>query len=353
MSQATLLLFAFGTTTACATSAQQTQNKETLEQMNTMTERIEEVERTNSRLTVRMEELEDQLFLLNDRVESHRLALQRRSYRPRTVTAQLDSDPQAPQPAPESYYYEGEGGNIYQPRAQRPVRRIQLNNQAAPDTTTPTVQPQSAPEPQDTSSKDDDYEDVVISEEEYRAFFGDPKPAAASSSPSGTASSGGRRAQPSVTSEKLGTSSSVKSTPPVASKSGGSSASSSVAPRSTGLRLYKDSLSAYRAGNYDSALVGFQAFLKAKPKRDYVDNALYWIGECYYGLGQMDRAIAHFERVLNEQPDGNKVPDAMLKMSLALEKSGESARAKGILEDLIAQYPDTHAAGLGKKRLNP
>lgn len=342
---ASALLVLFGTS-ACATSAQQAQNKEALDQMNAVTERVEEVERTNSRLTVRMEELEDQLFLLNDRVESHRLALQRRSYKPRSATARLNT-PQAPQPAPESYYYEEQGGsNVYQPRAQRPIKRIQLSDPKAQV----EVARKQDPTPAASSTKEEDYEHVVISEDEYREFFGEPRSTASNSS--ATPSSGGRRAQPSVTSEKLGASPTTKSSSaPAAPKA--QHAEGGAAPKSTGLRLYKDSLSAYRAGNYHSALVGFQAFLKSKPKRDYVDNALYWIGECYYGLGQLDDAIVHFERVLAEEPNGNKVPDAMLKMSLAFEKKGSPEQAKKVLEELVGQYPDTHAAGLGQKRLSP
>lgn len=310
--------------------------------MNAVTERLEEIERTNGRLTVRMEGLEDQLFLLNDRVESHRIALQRRAYKPSQQVAQLDASgraPQAPQPVPESYYYEEQGNaNIYQPRAQRPIKRIQLNEPqaAAPLNESPGGTTSSTP------PKDEGYEDVVISENEYREFFGEPEQPTYSAS----SSSGGRRAQAPVTSEKLGGGEAPVAAPAQNTHQG-------TAPQSSGLQLYKDSLSAYRAGNYHSALVGFQAFLKSKPKSDYVDNALYWIGECYYGLGQLDESIAHFERVLSEQPDGNKVPDAMLKMSLALDKKGDATRAKQVLEQLVGQYPQTHAAGLGQKRLNP
>lgn len=326
-------------------------------------ERVEEVERTNGRLTVRMEELEEQLFLLNDRVESHRIALQRRTYQPQayaSVQPRTDS-PQAPQPAPESYYYEGQpvqrGASseaIVRARPQRPVKRIQLEHPSTTNTTRPTatnsVEQHSSEEPS-SQQEDEPYEEVVISEEEYRAFFGEPSSSGSSSSSSSSSghATGGRKAQPPVTSEKLGGAGSSISSP---SSSAASSSEPVVAsPSSTGLQLYKDSLAQYRAGNYHHALVGFQAFLKSKPKRDYVDNALYWIGECHYGLGDYSSAISHFERVLKEEPDGNKVPDAMLKMSLAMEKNGQGDGAKKLLQNLVDEYPQTHAAGLGRKRL--
>ena len=82
-----------------------------------------------------------------------------------------------------------------------------------------------------------------------------------------------------------------------------------------------------------------------------MDNALYWIGECHYGLGDFTRAVSFFERVMEEQPDGNKVPDAMLKMSLALDQLGNRDRAEQVLETLTQRYPMTNAAQLGAKRL--
>ena len=318
-------------------------------------ERVEEVERTNGRLTVRMEELEEQLFLLNDRVESHRIALQRRTYQPQAYAAAqpVADSPQAPQPAPESYYYEGQPARtaastpIQRAKPQRPIKRIQLEQPVA--TSAPSKPLEETSKATTTSNDDEPYEEVVISEEEYRAFFGEPSSMSDNQPSSSSTSSTGRRAQPPVTSEKLGGAGGKETN---ASPSPVQSSSASIAsPSSTGLQLYKDSLAQYRAGNYHHALVGFQAFLKSKPKRDYVDNALYWIGECHYGLGDYSSAIQHFERVLNEEPDGNKVPDAMLKMSLAMEKSGQGEGAKKLLQNLVDEYPQTHAAGLGRKRL--
>ena len=335
--------------TGCATtqtkSAQRASDQQQLEDL---TERLEEVERTNGRITVRMEDLEDQLFLLNDRVESHRLALQRRDYQPDSPRhyasrGQGAALSQPPQPAPETSYYEGAAPSRDVQRAspQRPVKRIRLSR-SQEDTSTASMeaaQASSAP-----ATEEEPYEEVVISEEQYRAFFGEEE-AAPTSSPLSNAP---RRAQPAVTDERLSS-----STPAVSSKKKRSAAATDSPLKSTGLRLYKDALSAYRAGNYQRALEGFESFLAAQPKPDYVDNALYWIGECHYGLGHLDQAVSYFERVLTEQPDGNKVPDAMLKMSIALEKQGRVELSRQVIQDLIGQYPQTHAADLGAKRLAP
>ncbi len=350
----------FGTTgVACQPAGSASRDQDT--QLDALQSRIEEVERTNGRLTVRMEELEDQIFLLNDRVESHRIALQRRGYKSRyQPDAYASKGPKAPSPAPESYYYQGGPQDGYAAGTQtrqaprRPVTRIPLSQQqdgaqswrqkeqTSPQRTQPSGQPSERP----SSSSD---EEVVISEDEFRQFSGQRRQTKQPASPS----SSGQKRQPQadVTSERL-TSEQTSSKPAPAPEKSPASSSTSTSFSSTGLRLYKDSLAAYRAGEYARALAGFEAFLGEGPKSDYVDNALYWIGECHYGLGNYDSAVDHFERVLKEQPDGNKVPDSMLKMSLALEQMGEQARAERVLMTLTQRYPMTNAAKLGSKRLN-
>lgn len=348
-----------GLTTGCAHTA--TQNKQS-EQERALQSRLDEVERTNGRLSVRVEELEDQLFLLNDRVEAHRLALQRRGFMRDRALALA---PQAPSPAPETYYVEGQDtatNNVQTPRAQRQVTRIPLGTK---NVTAPSKPERQEPQEQAAREPSSEVQDIVYSEKQYRDFAGEPAPrpsqnsAPSRSTSSSESSSYGQNAQPPVTNERLGAAGTKSAPAPArellekrfAPEPDKKPASSPAVPKG-GLSVYRDALAQYRAGNYQEALTGFEGFLAAGPKDDYVDNALYWIGECHYGLGHYADAITQFERVLNEQADGNKVPDAMLKMSLAMERVGQRERALKVLNDLVNRYPLTNAAGLGKKRLD-
>lgn len=330
--------------------------KKQQDELGAMQARLDEVERTNGRLTVRVEELEDQLFLLNDRVEAHRLALQRRGFmRDNQAIAMA---PRAPSPAPETYYVEGQGDETVQtPRPQRQVTRIPLGAKAQPEAASPRAATKPEPKPREAEPQ---IEDVVYTEEQYRELVGEFEEAPRRQSPSNNAAptSYGRQAQAPVTSERLNAAKKNEpSSEPVAAKEEilerrfSPEQPSTTAPKA-GLAAYRDALAQYRAGNYQEALTGFESFLAAGPKEDYVDNALYWIGECHYGLGHYAQAIAQFERVIKEQSDGNKVPDAMLKMSLAIERVGQRERAVKVLNQLIERYPLTNAASLGKKRLS-
>lgn len=350
----------------CQLAGDAAQKKDQDRQLEALQSRVEEVERTNGRLTVRMEELEDQLFLLNDRVESHRIALQRRAYQRREGSgAYAMNSPRAPGPTPESYYQGSQsyGAPAQRPRPERSITRIPLSNPQSGQPPTPPRRAAAAPahaaqaEGQSSgaaASGGGEQEEVVITEEQFRKFTGEEPPARkAPEHSSGQPRS--RAAQPSVTDERLTTTGQDGSSSRDAEPSDADEAIAAAAPvkkpSSTGLRLYKDSLAAYRAGKYREALTGFEAFLAEEPKRDYLDNAYYWIGECHYGLGEYGEAVEYFERVLKEQPDGNKVPDAMLKMSLALDRMGQSARATSTLDQLTRRYPMTNAARLGLKRL--
>jgi tol-pal system protein YbgF len=89
--------------------------------------RIEELERTNGRLSVRLEEMEDEVFLLQDRVEAHRLALRRRNVMEKDPSG--DRRASAPQQPPRTNYgrtRQPQQGGRYQVRgnnAQRQYRQ--------------------------------------------------------------------------------------------------------------------------------------------------------------------------------------------------------------------------------------
>lgn len=341
--------------TGCATGQDATQNANEV-RVAALQTRLEETERTNGRLTVRIEELEDQVFLLQDRVEANRLSLQRRGYMRGAVDQGIAQA--APQPAPQSFY----GGQNYGYQQQQPssrnIRRIPLGqaNQYGQQQDM-YQQPLQQQEPQQRQAQRQNYQEavptqtinrgeepeLVITEKEYREFAGEAPRESASSSRK-------RTAQPAVTDEKLATTRELENKsvqdlerPQTAEKK---------AERKDALSLYKDALALYRSGNYAKALQGFQSFLDSKPRADYVDNALYWLGECQFGLGSYEKSVAYFRRVLKEQPDGNKVPDAMLKMSMAYERMGRPDDARSVLESLASQYPTTSAGKLGQQKLN-
>ena len=194
-----------------------------------------------------------------------------------------------------------------------------------PDST--RVSSQYEYKPNDVS--DDVYEDIVISEEKKRAYFG-------------TSQNAERRfpAKPyeNITDEKLPSMNATASTD-VAENA-------SVSPMAS----YQEGIDLYRQGNFSGARAKFEKFLATKPDDSYVDNALYWIGECFYGEGLYHEAAGYFHRIVQEYPNANKVPDALLKVSLTYQKLGKDDSAREMLRYLMDAFPGTEAARIGKEK---
>ncbi|HVR63019.1 MAG TPA: tol-pal system protein YbgF [Polyangia bacterium] len=118
------------------------------------------------------------------------------------------------------------------------------------------------------------------------------------------------------------------------------------------LRIYRDALEALRAGHHAAALAGFRRFLDRYPVHDYADNAQYWIGECYYDLRQYQAATREFRAVVERYPHGNKVPDALLKLGFSHLALNQAADGRQILESLLRAFPRHPTAALATARLH-
>ena len=95
----------------------------------------------------------------------------------------------------------------------------------------------------------------------------------------------------------------------------------------------------------------FTSFLKSYPTGPYSDNAQYWLGESYYVNRQFQPALGEFSKLLQSYPDSAKVSHAKLKLGLIYAETGETERAKKLLEEVVAKYPNTPQARLAQERL--
>ncbi|MBC8133347.1 MAG: tol-pal system protein YbgF [Deltaproteobacteria bacterium] len=117
------------------------------------------------------------------------------------------------------------------------------------------------------------------------------------------------------------------------------------------IRSYRHALETLRAGRPQVALSDFRRFLDANPLHDYADNAQYWIGECLYDQRQLRAAERAFRTVVERYPRGNKVPDAMLKLGFTLQSLGDETGGRAVLESLARAFPKHEAARLASERL--
>ncbi|MFI5395662.1 MAG: tol-pal system protein YbgF [Candidatus Binatia bacterium] len=114
---------------------------------------------------------------------------------------------------------------------------------------------------------------------------------------------------------------------------------------------YREALGLVRQGQCTQAVPKLRDFVRKNPKSDFADNALYWVGACYYGQRDYSRAIVEFNDLVLKYPKGDKVPAALLMMADAFADSGDKIDARLVLQKLISQYPQAEEAGQARQKL--
>jgi len=116
--------------------------------------------------------------------------------------------------------------------------------------------------------------------------------------------------------------------------------------------MYNSAYGDYLKGNYSLAIDSFQLFLQQHPNTPLSDNALYWIGECYYSQGQYKEAIEAFDELLLTYPAGDKVPAAYLKKGMSLMQQGKKEEALATFKILTTKYPMQEEARLAQQKID-
>ena len=115
--------------------------------------------------------------------------------------------------------------------------------------------------------------------------------------------------------------------------------------------LYNSAYGDYLKGSYDLAREGFQEYVNNYPETELSDNALYWIGETYYGKRNFAEAVDAFDRVIQVYPKGDKIPASILKKGFSyLELDNQQAGVKE-LRWVIQKHPSSEEAKIAKNRL--
>lgn len=114
---------------------------------------------------------------------------------------------------------------------------------------------------------------------------------------------------------------------------------------------YEDAMADLKAGRYNQSVEKFLAFVERWPDHEYADNSLYWAGEAYYTRSLWNKALDYFLQVVEVYPMENKTADAMLKIGLCQINLGNRSAARNAFESVIQSYPDSPVANLAKQKL--
>ncbi|HHX35064.1 MAG TPA: tol-pal system protein YbgF [Gammaproteobacteria bacterium] len=115
--------------------------------------------------------------------------------------------------------------------------------------------------------------------------------------------------------------------------------------------FYDASFDLIKARDFDKAQQAFSAFLRKYPNSQYAGNAQYWLGEVHLVQGDLQAAGKAFALVSHNYSEHNKVPDSLYKLADVERRLGNADKARGILQQVIAQYPNSSAAQLAQQDL--
>ena len=115
--------------------------------------------------------------------------------------------------------------------------------------------------------------------------------------------------------------------------------------------FYDAAFDLIKAKDFDKASQAFSAFLRKYPNSQYAGNAQYWLGEVNLAKGDLQGAGQAFARVSQAYPQHAKVPDSLFKLADVEQRLGNVDKAKGILQQIIVQYPGSSAAQLAQRDL--
>jgi len=123
-------------------------------------------------------------------------------------------------------------------------------------------------------------------------------------------------------------------------------------PEVTAEKLYQGALDLIRHQHeFTKGRKQLESFVRDYPDHDLYVNALYWIGDAFYGEKKYELAILQLQDVISKFSSHSKAPAAMLKQALAFEALGDGANARTTMQKVIEEYPDSTQAETAKKYL--
>ncbi len=132
--------------------------------------------------------------------------------------------------------------------------------------------------------------------------------------------------------------------PPLAPVPGVDPRYSSAQPTASARDEYDSAYGYVLNGEYELAEASFKTFIAHHPTDKRVGSAQFWLGESYYVRSRNKEAADAFLKSYTQFPDGPKAPDSLLKLGLSLAALGEKKAACTTYDELLTKYPKASRA---------
>jgi TolA-binding protein len=126
--------------------------------------------------------------------------------------------------------------------------------------------------------------------------------------------------------------------PPIAPPPGGTQPGAVI---NSPTQMWNAAFADYTSGNFDLAILGFEAFIKTFPKHDQADDAQVYICSSYLQSGKNDEAIKACDAAIRNYPGGNAIPEAYYRKALAQRNLKDVSGARATCDDCIKKFPDS------------
>jgi TolA-binding protein len=116
-------------------------------------------------------------------------------------------------------------------------------------------------------------------------------------------------------------------------------------------QMWEAAYADYTAGQYDLAILGFEAFIKSFPKSDLADDAQVTICNAYLNDGKYDKAVDACDLTIRMYPGSNSIPQAYYRKGLALKNLKNVGGAREAWDFLVKNFPVSAEASLATQGL--
>ncbi|MBU1536186.1 tol-pal system protein YbgF, partial [Myxococcota bacterium] len=116
-------------------------------------------------------------------------------------------------------------------------------------------------------------------------------------------------------------------------------------------KLYREAMEHFKRHQLAVAMIWFGKLIKQYPGSSLKGNALFWQGECYYGMKKYSLAMARYQEVLKKFSTHAKAPDALFKMAMSRLRSGSKKSGRTLLARVLELYPNSAVASKASREL--
>jgi TolA-binding protein len=94
-------------------------------------------------------------------------------------------------------------------------------------------------------------------------------------------------------------------------------------------------------GRYEPKINTMQSLVQGFPQSNFIDDAIYEVGNTWLILDNNNQALAFFNRVIQEHPNSSYVKSAMLKSGLIYYNTNRDEQALDMFGQVVNRYPGT------------